>query len=259
MTIPFFQVDAFTSRAFSGNPAGVCLLDAWLPDALLQAIAEEQNLPETAFLVDGPDATEIRWFSPRVEIDLCGHATLACGHVMLRHLDPAAERVEFHSRSGILAVERRHDVLHLDFPARKPVPCAAPDDIGMALGSEPSAVLRSRDLVAVFEDEETVRGLAPDFDAVARLDAFGLIATAPGRDCDFVSRFFAPRAGIPEDPVTGSTHCTLIPYWSQRLGRRTLHAFQLSRRGGELFCEDRDERVSIGGHCTTFLTGSIQL
>ncbi len=257
--IPFFQVDAFSGEVFSGNPAGVCLLEKWLSDSVLQSIAAENNLPETAFLVRRDEIFELRWFTPEVEIDLCGHATLASGHVVFRYLLPHLGRVEFLSKSGRLAVEKRAELLYLDFPARRPATCAPPARLRETLGAAPSEVLCSRDLMVVFEDESVVRGLQPDLAAVARLDCFALIVTAPGKDSDFVSRFFAPRAGIPEDPVTGSAHCTLIPYWSERLGKKDLHAFQVSRRGGELFCEDRGERVLIGGRAVTYLRGTIEV
>jgi predicted PhzF superfamily epimerase YddE/YHI9 len=259
MEIPFYQIDAFASRVFAGNPAGVCLLSGWLPDDTLQAIAAENNLSETAFLVQREAHYDLRWFTPTVEVDLCGHATLASGHVVLGYMEREASRVDFQSESGPLSVERRDDLLFLDFPSRKPVACAAPDGFASMLGSSPSHVLSSRDLMAVFDDESAVRGLDPDLDAIAELDTFALIVTAPGRDSDFVSRFFAPGAGVPEDPVTGSAHCTLIPYWAERLGKKDLHALQLSERGGEVFCTDRGDRVSIGGRCVTYLSGTITL
>jgi PhzF family phenazine biosynthesis protein len=257
--IPYFHVDAFTGEPFKGNPAGVCLLDHTLDDRVLQSIAAENNLSETAFLIRLGERFGLRWFTPTTEVDLCGHATLASGHVIFEHLEPTRHRIEFDSQSGPLAVERKDDLLYLDFPSRKPVACEAPRNLAAILGAAPTEVLRSRDLMAVFEDEETVRRMDPDMDAVARLDAFGVIVTAAGRDADFVSRFFAPREGIPEDPVTGSAHCSLIPYWSERLGRKDLRAHQLSRRGGELFCADRGSRVSIGGRAVTYLKGTIEL
>ena len=257
MEIPFYQIDAFTNKVFSGNPAGVCLLEDWLPEATLQSIAAENNLPETAFLVPQEKHYDLRWFTPKVEIDLCGHATLASGHVIFTYVDPQEQQVEFMSKSGRLSVERRDDLLFLDFPTRKARVADRPEGLDGILGASPTEVLASRDLMAVFDDEDQIRTLAPDLDAVAALDYFALIVTAPGRKSDFVSRFFAPGAAIPEDPVTGSAHCTLIPYWSERLGKKDLHAFQLSARGGELFCANRGERVSIGGRCVTYLTGSI--
>jgi len=257
MKIPFYQIDSFADEVFAGNPAGVCLLDKWIEDSVLQSIAAENNLPETAFLVRQTGHYDLRWFTPKIEIDLCGHATLASGHVIFEFVDPSAERVDFMSKSGNLSVERLDDLLLLDFPSRKPTPCERPDGIEAILGFSPSDILASRDMMVVFDDEETIRTMNPDLDAVAKLDYFALIATAPGKKSDFVSRFFAPGAGIPEDPVTGSAHCTLVPYWAERLGKKDLHAFQLSNRGGELFCKDRGDRVSIGGRSVTYLSGTI--
>lgn len=259
MEISFYQIDAFAGEVFSGNPAGVCLLDRWLKDDVLQSIAAENNLPETAFLVREKDHYALRWFTPKVEIDLCGHATLASGHVVFEFVDPEANRVEFASKSGRLSVEQKGGLLLMDFPARRPTLVLPPDGIDSILGATPSEVRLSRDLMVVFENEEVVLGMKPDFAGIARLDSFAVIVTAPGNECDFVSRFFAPRAGIPEDPVTGSAHCTLIPYWAERLGKTHLHARQLSERGGELYCENRGERVSIGGHAVTYLQGTITI
>ncbi len=259
MKIPFYQVDAFTSQVFSGNPAGVCLLNSWLPDNVLQSIAAENNLPETAFLVQADGAYDLRWFTPTVEIDLCGHATLACGHVIFDFKGGKEDRILFRSQSGDLYVQRKDNLLYLDFPSRKPEICAPPQGLDAILGLSPTQVARSRDLMAVLDDEDAVRTIEPDLDAVAGLDAFALIVTAPGKEVDFVSRFFAPGAGIPEDPVTGSAHCTLIPYWAERLGKNNLQARQLSQRGGELFCEDRGDRVLIGGRCATYLSGTITI
>lgn len=259
MEIPFYQIDAFASRVFSGNPAGVCLLQSWLPDDVLQAIAAENNLSETAFLVKADGFFDLRWFTPAVEIDLCGHATLASGHLIFELLNFAGDSILFKSKSGDLYVHRKDGLLFLDFPSRKPETCAMPQGLEDMLGVSPAHVACSRDLMAVLDDEEAVRTLAPDLDAVAGLDAFALIVTAPGKEVDFVSRFFAPGAGIPEDPVTGSAHCTLIPYWAERLNKKNLHALQLSKRGGELFCEDKGDRVLIGGHCAIYLSGTITL
>jgi PhzF family phenazine biosynthesis protein len=257
MEIPFYQVDAFTGEVFRGNPAGVCLLKSWPSDEVLSSIAAENNLSETAFLVPREEYYHLRWFTPQTEVDLCGHATLASGHVVLQYVDPGAGRVKFASRSGPLAVMRRGDLLVLDFPSRPPRPCAPPAGLEAALGASPVEVLGARDLVAVFEDQAAIEAMDPDIGALAALDWFAVVVTAPGRDCDFVSRFFAPRAGIPEDPVTGSAHCTLVPYWAARLGKRELHARQLSRRGGELFCADKGDRVEVGGHAVTYLRGAI--
>jgi len=260
MRLPLYQVDAFTGRVFGGNPAAVCPLERWLEDSTMQSIAAENNLSETAFLVRAGDGYDIRWFTPVQEVDLCGHATLASGFVVFHYLDPMAPAVVFRSKSGPLAVTRAGERLCLDFPARPPIPCPRAPEIEVALGRAPRAVLRApRDYLAVFESEGDVRTLAPSMERVAALDALGVIATAPGRDVDFVSRFFAPRAGVPEDPVTGSAHCTLVPYWSSRLGRKKLRALQISRRGGELWCEDRGERVLICGRAVRYLEGAIEV
>ncbi|MCW5557220.1 MAG: PhzF family phenazine biosynthesis protein [Verrucomicrobiae bacterium] len=257
--LPYFQVDAFTDRLFAGNPAGVCVLPEWLPDALLQAIAAENGLSETAFLVAGDPALRLRWFTPTVEVDLCGHATLAAAHVLFRHLDHAGPSLSFHTRSGPLTVTRSGERLSLDFPARPGVPCPAPADLVAGLGRAPLSVAKARDYLAVFESERVIRELNPNMEALSRLDCLGVIVTTPGETCDFVSRFFAPGAGVPEDPVTGSAHCTLIPWWAERLGRSRLHARQVSRRGGELFCEHRGKRVGIAGHAVTYSAGFLQI
>lgn len=255
MSIPYFHVDAFTGRMFAGNPAGVCLLADWLPDTLLQSIAAENNLAETAFVVQRASTFDLRWFSPTVEIDLCGHATLASAHVLFRHLGYRATLVRFQTRSGELTVTRENDLLTLDFPSRPSVPCVAPAELIAGLGATPVFTAKGRDYLAVFDREETVRRLQPDMGKLMALDCLGVIATAPGDRSDFVSRFFAPSIGVPEDPVTGSTHCTLIPYWAQRLERSKLQAFQISARGGELICEHRGERVGIGGRAVTYASG----
>jgi PhzF family phenazine biosynthesis protein len=259
MNIPFYEVLAFTSEHFAGNPAGVCILNEWLPDKLMQAIAAENNLPETAFIVERQKYYDLRWMTPTVEVDLCGHATLASAHVIFRYLGRRRDTVPFQSRSGELNVDRDEDRLVLDFPSQPAAACDPPAKLAQGLRAEPRKVLKGRDYLAVFDRQEEVTAIAPDFDALAKLDAQGVIVTAPGDDCDFVSRYFAPGAGIPEDPVTGSTHCALIPYWSKQLGRKGLHARQLSRRGGELFCEDRGARVCIGGTAVTYLEGTIQV
>ena len=259
MKIPYYEVDAFTGKLFGGNPAGVCLLEQWLPDAAMQSIATENNFSETAFVVPrGPDF-DLRWFTPAVEIDLAGHPTLAAAFVLFHENKAVGERVRFHSRSGMLTVTHKGDVLEMDFPSRPPAPCATPDALARGLGKKPVAVLKSRDYFAVFATEADVRELEPDFALLKTLDVLGTIVTAPGGDCDFVSRFFAPVAGIPEDPVTGSAHCTLIPYWSQRLGKTNLLARQISKRGGELFCQQAGERVRIGGKAVLYLRGQIEI
>jgi PhzF family phenazine biosynthesis protein len=260
MRIPIYQVDAFTSHAFGGNPAAICPLERWLPDDTLQAIAAENNLAETAYYIPNGGGYHLRWFTPAVEVDLCGHATLATAHVIwtIRH-ESEASRLRFETRSGELTVERDANLYSMDFPSRPPVECQVDAGIAAALGAHPQLVLGARDYLCVFESEDQVRALAPNMEKVAALDRFAVIATAPGRECDFVSRFFAPAQGIPEDPVTGSSHCTLIPYWSRRLGKKNLNARQVSRRGGELWCEDRGARVSIAGQAVTFLQGEIEV
>lgn len=253
MSLPYFQVDAFTSQVFGGNPAGVCPLESWLPEAELQTIAEENNLSETAFLVPRGEDYELRWFTPTVEVDLCGHATLAAAFVIFSELGRTGDTVTFHTKSGLLGASRDGEIITLDFPAWKPERCAeVPALIPEAFGWVPRELYKTRDYLAVFSSEEEIRSLKPDFHLAAKLDCLGVICTAPGTDCDFVSRFFAPGAGIDEDPVTGSAHSTLIPYWSQRLGKTHLFGRQLSKRGGELFCEDRGERVGIGGRAVLY-------
>ena len=258
-SIPYFEVFAFTSRMFAGNPAGVCLLEEWLPDETLQAIAAQNDLPETAFLIERSDFFDLRWMTPTLEVELCGHATLAAAHVLFRHLGYARSAIRFQTQSGELKVEQAANRLVLDFPARPAEEIAPPDLLGAALRARPAQVLRARDYYAVFASEAEVAAIKPDFDQLAQLDAQGVVVTAAGDNCDFVSRYFAPAAGIPEDPVTGSTHCTLIPYWSRRLQKKELFARQISPRGGELFCEDRGDRVGIGGEALTYVEGKIHL
>jgi PhzF family phenazine biosynthesis protein len=258
MRLPLYRVDAFVlDRPFSGNPAAVVPLERWLDDDVMMGIAAENNLSETAFFIPGDGAMPLRWFTPTVEIDLCGHATLASAHVLFHHLGARGERLTFSSRSGELSVTRDGDRLTLDFPARPATPCAAPDELGDALGARPAGTLSASYLLVVFETEDEVRALAPDFAAIAELPQRAVIVTAPGREVDFVSRFFGPKVGVPEDPVTGSAHCTLTPYWARRLGKRDLEARQLSRRGGALWLGDRGERVLIAGRARTTLEGAI--
>jgi len=257
MEIPLYQVDAFASEVFSGNPAAVCPLDEWLPETLMQAIARENNLSETAFLVPEEDAYRIRWFTPEAEVDLCGHATLASAYVIFTFLETRRTQVNFFSRSGRLGVARRGDLLAMDFPAQPPHVCDIPASLITGMGRQPVDVLCSEDYFAVFDAEEDILNLKPDMGMLSSLDLRGLIVTAPGKTVDFVSRFFAPGLGIPEDPVTGSAHCALVPYWSKRLGKRDLHARQVSRRGGELFCRDLGERVEVSGRAVLYMTGTI--
>jgi PhzF family phenazine biosynthesis protein len=260
MRIPIYQVDAFTSRVFGGNPAAVCPLESWLDDATLQSIATENNLAETAYFVGGGGKYEIRWMTPVAEVNLCGHATLASAWVVMNRLDRGRERVVFGSRSGPLTVVRDGELLTLDFPAVPAEPTGAASAVGEALGRAPRQVLAAaRDYLALYDTEDEVRALRPDMARVAALDRQAVIASAPGKSCDFVSRFFAPALGIPEDPATGSSHCTLVPYWAGRLGQDRLRARQVSPRGGELFCEARGARVAIAGRAVPFMEGQIEI
>ena len=263
MNIPLYQVDAFTSRVFAGNPAAVCSLTEWLADETMQAIAMENNLSETAFFVPRggeAGAYDIRWFTPTLEIDLAGHPTLATAYVIFERLRPGSTEARFHSRNGdVLAVVYEDGLIAMDFPSRPPVANREIGDVSAALVANPAQVLAARDALAVFETEADVRALAPDMAKVARLDVLGVIATAPGDHCDFVSRFFAPGAGVPEDPVTGSAHCTLVPYWAERFGNPVQYARQISARGGELWCEHRGERVRIAGQAALYMEGTITL
>lgn len=262
--IPCYQVDAFTHQPFAGNPAAVCPLQDWLPESLMQRIAAENNLSETAFFVPQGEDYALRWFTPEVEVDLCGHATLASGFILMSLLEPGRTQVRFHSRSGPLTVTREGQRYTLDFPARPPSPGPAAHLLAQALGRAPREVVRARDLVAIFNTAEEVRALRPDMAALAALpDTYAVCATAPGTgqdsDVDFVSRFFAPAKGIPEDPVTGSAHCTLTPLWASRLGRNPLRARQVSRRGGELTCQLLGERVLLSGHAVLMRSGTFHL
>lgn len=257
MRIPIFQVDAFADVPFTGNPAAICPLEEWLPDAVMQSIAAENNLAETAFFVPEGDGYGLRWFTPAVEVDLCGHATLASAFVLYEKLGYTRNVVKFETRSGTLTVSRNGSLLALDFPSRPALPCEASPGLAAALGGAPREILAARDYLVVYETEEEVRALRPDMHALMDVDHFAVIVTAPGVKHDFVSRFFAPAQGIPEDPVTGSAHCTLTPYWSARLGKKQLRAKQISARGGELLLEDRGERVSIAGPAVLYLEGSI--
>ena len=261
MRIPMYQIDAFTSEVFAGNPAAVCVLQEWLDDSLLLAIAAENNLSETAFLVRNADGFEIRWCTPMVEVRLCGHATLASAYVVFNHLNWPHTQVRFTTReSGDLLVHQRDGLLEMDFPARPPSEQVELPALGDALGVVPESVWRSEeDVLVVVGDEQRVRQLEPDFASLARVESRGVIVSARGRQCDFVSRFFAPCVGIPEDPVTGSAHCVLVPYWADCLAKRGLHALQVSQRGGELFCQDRGERVSIAGNAVAYLEGALLL
>jgi predicted PhzF superfamily epimerase YddE/YHI9 len=257
MKIKQYQVDAFASRAFEGNPAAVCPLESWLDDDLLQAIAQENNLSETAFFVPSEKSFELRWFTPVKEVDLCGHATLAAAHVIFRILGYDRQIIVFKTRSERLRVERKGNLLEMDFPSLPPKPCPLPETLVKGLGHRPIEILAAEDSLAVFDSEVTVRAIKPDHTLLSRLDLRGVIITAPGSEVDFVSRFFAPKYGIPEDPVTGSAHCTLAPYWANKLGKDTLSARQVSRRGGSIVCQLKAERVYLLGEAATFMEAEI--
>jgi PhzF family phenazine biosynthesis protein len=261
MRLPLYQIDAFADGPFTGNPAAVCPLEAWLPEAVMQAIAAENNLSETAFFVPEGDGYRLRWFTPATEVDLCGHATLASAYAIFRYLQPELRRVVFRTeKAGELTVSRDGELLALDFPARPPERCAMPEGLAAALGRVPAEVLAARDYLAVYDDAEEITALRPDFAALARLDRFAVIVTAPGPgETDFVSRFFAPARGVDEDPVTGSAHCTLVPYWAARLGKSRLAARQLSRRGGSLRCAFDGKRVTMAGRALLYLEGTIEV
>lgn len=261
MNLKQFQVDAFTARPFGGNPAAVVPLESWLDDGLMRRIAAENNLSETAFFVARDDGGfDIRWFTPTVEAELCGHATLASAWVLFHRLDHAGSEIRFHSRGGDLNVSRTpdNDRLMMDFPAWS-YEEADIGDVAGAIGIAPSAVFRSEKNLAIVESADQVRNLTPDLSKIAALEKGRLIVSAPGvaGDCDFVSRFFAPAAGIPEDPVTGSAHCVLTPYWASRLGKTSLHARQVSARGGEIWCTLDGDRVSLLGYAAPYLEGTI--
>jgi len=258
-TLPIYQIDAFTDEVFAGNPAAVAPLKEWLSDEAMQAIAMENNLSETAFFVPEGEGFRLRWFTPAAEVELCGHATLASAHLLFSELGYDKEAIAFETRSGRLTVERRSEGYAMDFPAtaaqsHEPVP-----DLAEALGGAPQALLVGSYAMAVFETADEVAGLAPNFEAISKLDWWGVIATAPGDDYDFVSRFFAPAKSVPEDPVTGSAHCMAAPYWAERLGRNDLKARQISKRGGEVGCLVKGDRVELTGKAVLFLKGEIYL
>lgn len=272
MRIPLFHVDAFTKQPFRGNPAAVCPLPEWLDDELLLKVAAENNLSETAFFVPrvehevkhGVKHYDLRWFTPRCEVRLCGHATLASAHVILNLLQASLQTVRFETRlSGTLTVSKEGEKLSMDFPAMFAKPCThLPEAVIEGLGSapHPSNLLEANDtFIAVYETQATIRGICPDFARLAELHPFAVAVTAPGEESDFVSRYFAPSYGIPEDPVTGSAHCALTPYWTERLGKTHLYARQLSERGGELWCALAGERVAIKGNAVLTLQGTLQV
>ncbi len=258
MKLDIYQVDAFAKEVFKGNPAAVCPLDEWLDAELMQKIALENNLSETAYFVKKDDIYEIRWFTPTFEIDLCGHATLASAFVIFECIKAEKSLIKFHShKSGKLTVEKNGDVLTLDFPSRSVTRCDAPEGLIEAIGKQPKEILKARDYFLVYETEQEILDIAPNFSKLLEIDAHGFIVTARGETSDFVSRFFAPEVGVFEDAVTGSSHCNLIPFWAERLGKNELFGKQISARGGELFCELRGDRVKIGGNAVLYLRGEI--
>ncbi|MHB1084531.1 MAG: PhzF family phenazine biosynthesis protein [Thiobacillus sp.] len=267
MKLKQYQVDAFATRAFEGNPAAVCPLESWLDDGLLQAIAEENNLSETAFFVPSETGYQLRWFTPVKEVDLCGHATLAAAHILFEKLAYAQSAITFETRSGDLFVRRNGQKIEMDFPASLLKPCAIPAMLVEGLGVRPLEVWTAEDYMAVFDSEATIRAITPNPALLSQLDLRGVIITAPASkigdsnrnsaEVDFVSRMFAPKYGIPEDPVTGSAHCALAPYWATRLGKTRLNARQVSRRGGTLTCEVNADRVILSGHAVTFMEAEI--
>ena len=260
MNIKYFVVDAFADRLFQGNQAGVCLLETPLNDDTLQKIAAENNLAETAFILPNGTDFDLRWFTPKVEIDLCGHATLASAFIISKFVNPDLETIRFTTQSGILCVIPKGDLFEMDFPSRAPVEAKVTPLMEQALGCPVLEAHQARDLLLLVKDEETVQNLQLNMELLARIpDCFAVIVTAKGNEVDFVSRFFAPNAGIPEDPVTGSSHTTLIPFWAERLGKTQMVARQLSERGGSLQCEYCDERVKIAGRAVLYLAGEIKV
>jgi PhzF family phenazine biosynthesis protein len=260
MQIEYYHVDSFTGPGCAGNPAGVCFPDSPLLPEMMQRIAFEINLSETAFVIPAESGFQIRWFTPQVEVDLCGHATLAAAHVLFNLRNVRTSQIAFASSSGTLTVEKADGLLFMNFPARPPSLCVPVPALLKAFQLQPETIMASiRDYLLVFKDEETVRKLTPDMGLLKKSDKFGVIVTAPGREVDFVSRFFCPGEGIPEDPVTGSSHCTLIPYWSERLQKTDMVAWQVSQRGGRLVCRNLGERVKIGGQAVVFSRGWIEI
>ena len=259
--VKIYQVDAFASELFAGNPAAVCPLTTWLPDNIMQSIAMENNLSETAFFIIKDDKFFIRWFTPKVEIDLAGHPTLATAHIIFNEIFPEKDNIQFHTKVGdILNVSRNKNILSMDFPSYHPVPQESKlEEVSAALKSSPSKFLFSRYGMAVYKSENEILNISPNFDKLERLQYNGIIVTAPGNKCDFVSRFFAPKFGILEDPVTGSAHCELIPYWAKILKKQDMLARQLSSRGGELHCSNLEGRVIIGGEAITYMHGELLL
>jgi len=252
-----FQIDAFASKPFAGNPAAIVPLKSWLPDDVMLNIAIENNLAETAFFIPSEKGYDLRWFTPTIEMDLCGHATLATAYLIFEILGTKENVLRFQTRSGELTVEKKDGRFVLDFPSRPGLPAEAPEGLIEAIGAQPKEVLKSRDYMFVYESEADVLAIKPDFNALIKMGVHAVIVTAKGDSSDFVSRFFAPEVGVPEDPVTGSAHCTLIPYWAEKLGKNELFAKQVSWRGGELFCELRGDRVTMAGDAVLYMRGEI--
>ena len=259
MKLTLYQVDAFANKAFEGNPAAICPLDTWLPDETLLSIAEENNLSETAYFVKTQNGFHIRWFTPTTEVDLCGHATLAAAFVIFNEFDYNKNSISFESKSGLLKVEKNNDLLIMDFPAQPPVVCELPIEIKQAFDIQPIECLKSEDYILVFNNENEILNAKPKIELLNDIDLRGVIITAESENYDFVSRFFAPKCGINEDPVTGSAHTQLMPYWSEKLEKNKLITKQISSRGGELFCELLDKRVSIAGYAVKYLQGTIEI
>ena len=261
----YHVVDVFTDKLFSGNPAGVCMLDKWLEDDVLQNIAAENNLSETAFFVKQDGYYDLRWFTPTIEVDLCGHATMASAFVLFEEIEKTTESISFKTISGMVTVTRENNMLYLNFPARPVEPCPIYQTFEKSFGIKPIANYKAVDFLLLVDSEKTLRGINPDFTILRQItyevgnSSFGIIVTAEGDDCDFVSRFFAPHAGIDEDPVTGRAHCSLIPFWGEKLNKKIMTAKQLSKRGGVLLCEDCGERVKIGGKAVRYLKGNIRI
>lgn len=259
MKLDIYQIDAFAEKHFEGNPAAVIPLEKWLPDTVMQAIAEENNLAETAFFVSTKSGYHIRWFTPNKEVKLCGHATLASAYVLFNILGCKEKLLSFDSLSGELLVSKTNNLLTLDFPVQPPVSCSTPESLTIGLGKAPLECLKNDDYVAVFENEEALLSITPNHEALKKLDLRGVIVTAPSSEFDFIARFFAPKFGIPEDPVTGSAYTQLMPYWSGKLGKSQLQAKQVSSRGGKLLCELKGDRVLISGSAVTYMVGSIEI
>lgn len=259
MKLALYQVDAFAKKTFEGNPAAICPLKEWLPENILQSIAAENNLSETAFFIPTSNGYHIRWFTPTTEVDLCGHATLAAAFILFNELNYKEEKISFDSKSGVLTVSNNESLLIMDFPAQPPVVCETPKEIEQIFGVKPIECLKAEDYIVVLNNESEVLAAKPDLNQLKKLDLRGVIITSKSDKYDFVSRLFAPKYGIDEDPVTGSAHTQLVPYWAKQLNKGKFHAKQVSSRGGELFCENLGDRVSIAGYAVKYLQGEIEV